>query len=437
MSKRKGRLKGVDIRPGSARQARQEAGLSLSAVAGTEVTRAAIHLVESGRSRPSMPTLDLIARRTGKPVSFFLAPRMATAGAFIDKLEEVELQILSGRPQRAIELGAELLTFPLSPWGTGRLRLFLGQAYSQLGRHDALDHLNAGRAVFLDIGERELASEAFLGIIEELDKSGAGSIRPLIEEALEEERQLPIRQPLVEASLRALQAKHGSQPLAEQAAIDLFEQALGEAERTIELEVAADRHERARERYQTMGDSDRGRAHLQQAVALRRLLRQERQIVRLESRLGEALLRREHYEKAEGRLSRALERAEKLGLTDQVTGLLLAMAEIELKRDDVRGAERSLARARALAADGDDEREMALAIMLTGRLLAKRNELEAATEHFERAIEAFERLASPSDLVRCHTIFASVLEEAGDTGGALAQAKLALAATRTVTRPAD
>src|SRR5712692_7634728 len=67
------RLKGVEIRPGAVREARHEAGLSLAGVAGEDLTRAAIHLIETGRARPSMPTLELISRRTGKPVSFFLA----------------------------------------------------------------------------------------------------------------------------------------------------------------------------------------------------------------------------------------------------------------------------------------------------------------------------------------------------------------------------
>src|SRR5439155_19787729 len=66
------RLKGVEIRDGSVREARLESGLSLAQVAGREISRAAIHLIETGRSRPSMPTLELIARRTGKPLSFFL-----------------------------------------------------------------------------------------------------------------------------------------------------------------------------------------------------------------------------------------------------------------------------------------------------------------------------------------------------------------------------
>ncbi|HSR24357.1 MAG TPA: helix-turn-helix transcriptional regulator, partial [Candidatus Eisenbacteria bacterium] len=65
--------KGIAIRPEAVRQARIEKGLSLAEVAGGEVTRATIHLVEAGKMRPSMRTLQLIAQRTGRPVSHFIA----------------------------------------------------------------------------------------------------------------------------------------------------------------------------------------------------------------------------------------------------------------------------------------------------------------------------------------------------------------------------
>jgi len=51
---------------------RLQAGLSLAQVAGGDVSRTFLFLVEQGRSRPSKPVLALIARRTGKPVDYFL-----------------------------------------------------------------------------------------------------------------------------------------------------------------------------------------------------------------------------------------------------------------------------------------------------------------------------------------------------------------------------
>lgn len=66
------RQPGVDIRAGSVREARARAGLSLAKVAGNELTSMAIHHLESGRRRPSLATLVLVATRTKQPLSFFL-----------------------------------------------------------------------------------------------------------------------------------------------------------------------------------------------------------------------------------------------------------------------------------------------------------------------------------------------------------------------------
>ena len=59
--------------PSRVRQARLAAGLSLAQVAGDDVSRTFIHLIEQGRSRPSKAVLALIARRIGKPLAYFTA----------------------------------------------------------------------------------------------------------------------------------------------------------------------------------------------------------------------------------------------------------------------------------------------------------------------------------------------------------------------------
>ena len=70
---RRRRLPGVNLKQGVVKQARLEAGLSLAQLGKGHVTAPAIYLIETGRTRPSLPTLEHIARRTGKPVEYFLA----------------------------------------------------------------------------------------------------------------------------------------------------------------------------------------------------------------------------------------------------------------------------------------------------------------------------------------------------------------------------
>ena len=53
-------------------RARQEAGLSQRQLCGEEITRNMLSQIEHGTARPSMATLQYLAARLGKPVSYFL-----------------------------------------------------------------------------------------------------------------------------------------------------------------------------------------------------------------------------------------------------------------------------------------------------------------------------------------------------------------------------
>src|ERR1700674_2678034 len=108
-SGRRGRRRGVEIKPGTVKQARSDAGLSLAQVAGTELSRTAIYFVETGKAKPSMETLKLIASRTGRPLDYFLVrpstmePRSSAGTADIERL------ITEGDPVGALAAGQAAL----------------------------------------------------------------------------------------------------------------------------------------------------------------------------------------------------------------------------------------------------------------------------------------------------------------------------------------
>jgi hypothetical protein len=84
------------VEPARVREARLAAGLSLAGLARDDVSRTFIHLVETGRARPSKAVLNLIAERTQKPVSFFLRParlRPTAGDALADELSRVAGQV--------------------------------------------------------------------------------------------------------------------------------------------------------------------------------------------------------------------------------------------------------------------------------------------------------------------------------------------------------
>src|SRR5215471_16678200 len=129
--KKQGRPKGIEVRPEAVRQARLEAGLSLAQVAEGEVTRAAIHLVETGRMRPSMRTLQLIARKTQQPISYFL-PEGEASEALRASRDELERLTIIEDFTGAAELGVRMLSQELPPGVDADVRFFLGSACVRL-----------------------------------------------------------------------------------------------------------------------------------------------------------------------------------------------------------------------------------------------------------------------------------------------------------------
>src|SRR5437879_9366969 len=125
---RRRRLPGVNLKQGVVKQARLEAGLSLAQLGKGHVTAPAIYLIETGRTRPSLPTLEHIARRTGKPVEFFLAEPVGAADDASARLIELEALVADGQNQEAIALGTSFLERGTTAFRLGRIRFFLAQA---------------------------------------------------------------------------------------------------------------------------------------------------------------------------------------------------------------------------------------------------------------------------------------------------------------------
>jgi len=426
VGKRRGRLKGVDVRAGSVRQARLEAGLSLAAVADGVVTRAAIHLIESGRSRPSQPTLELIARRTGRPVSFFLVPRRGGAGAFAESLYELELELLAGRPAAVVARAGELASSALSAWVRARLDLALGQAEVELGLSAAEGHLQDARDAFSGQGDAEMELRAEVALIGWLDARGDPRAVRMAEEALPRTRALNPPQPELEAELEGQLARSLVRAQEWARARDHYQGALG-GPPPLDLDQMAERHQESARWHGAQGDGERAEHHLRAALTLRRLKRYAMLRSEMEEGLGEVLVHLGEWSGAEEWLRHSARQAEAFGFGHRVAQILLALAEIEIERGDTGAAERALAEASGAAQGAPDSGRRA---MLQGRLHALRGEPGPARERFELALRQLRAEGDAEALVRCHTAYSALLEQWGDTAGALDHAKRALATAR-------
>src|SRR6059036_1817908 len=144
-SRRRGRRRGVEIRTGSVKQARLESGLSLGQVARNDISRTAIYFVETGKAKPSIETLRLIAERTNKPLDFFLGQPGA----------------VSVDPAAALEAADRLVAGTSDARVAAHARVHLSLAHIRLGHPvRARSHATAARAYFEHAKDVLMAAEA-------------------------------------------------------------------------------------------------------------------------------------------------------------------------------------------------------------------------------------------------------------------------------------
>src|SRR5207248_2396737 len=154
------RLPGVNLRPGTVKQARIDSGMSLAQLGKGHVTAPAIYLIETGRTRPSLPTLEHIARRTNRPLEFFLAEPAGAPDETQASLIELEALVADGRNQDAIALGMSLLDRGTSGFRLGRIRYLLAQAYLATAQPErAAPLLTDARAHFEAVNDGVMLAE--------------------------------------------------------------------------------------------------------------------------------------------------------------------------------------------------------------------------------------------------------------------------------------
>jgi len=91
------------------RQARQQRGMTLAQVGGTDLTRGFLSSVELGRSSISLKALALVADRLQLPVSYFLTGAEGEAHALPDLLlDDAEAALRSQQPAEALRLLTDL-----------------------------------------------------------------------------------------------------------------------------------------------------------------------------------------------------------------------------------------------------------------------------------------------------------------------------------------
>lgn len=408
------------VDPEAIRRARAEAGLSLAQVADGKVSRTAIHLIETGKTKPSLETLQLIAAKTGKPIAYFVAPADPGPAVRGRRISDLESALVHNDTLRVFELGAELLQGEVDEATEATVRYTMARARLRMGE---------GRAALTQL---ERASEIFnrqrdpWKSVECLDQTACAYFllddprsQPLAEEALRRCRELePIPSELESRILGNLAMMHAHARHWEQA-VYFYEECLKAGAAVRDLRHRALTYDGLSFAYQRLGNLGVGTAYAHKAIALYSLESDFAAIALAENNLGDVLMRSGHLDDAERHVRAGLKLCEDYGLQQRARSYgLLTLGEIHLiqQRADAHAILEEVIR----VAEAQDQRvPIACAHQLLGRLAATERNKDGAIHEFEIAIGLLDGLQMPERMRDCLVEYATYLESVGESASHL------------------
>jgi tetratricopeptide (TPR) repeat protein len=428
------RPRGVAVRPEAVRAARLEKGLSLADVAGGDVTRAAIHLVETGKMRPSMRTLELIARRTGRPVSYFLAGSGSEEQrAACDELSRL---VDSGEYREALSLGGRLLDDKVDAAIEADVRFGVGQALVRMmDAAAALEHLARARLLFERMGDRcmvahVLEQQAMAMFLVDDPRALSCAL-----EALERCERLDSPDPTLLASVLNLLGSIHLRGRDWHNAARFFEMGLAACEELVSLRLTARLHDGLTAAYQQLGDLGGALRSAERASALYAANADVTGLIRAENNLGYALLQQHELDAAAAHLRRALELCEKHDAHALARAYVLnSLGELHLARGEPDMARTYLLRSLGVTQSLGERATEATARHLLASACVQLDQEDAADEWFTSAIDLLGRLDLTERLRLCAAEYAELLYRRGRLDESISYWRLAAGSANRPTR---
>jgi tetratricopeptide (TPR) repeat protein len=412
-------------------------------MAGTELTRQAIFLVEAGKTRPSMRTLELIASRTGKSVQSFLlnnplpgGPRAADA-----RVGELQALCVQQRFDDAIALGLPMLEHTMAPRFEALVRHYVGQALVRSSRPDeGLEHLRRAQALLEKDPDPWLTVEcADWEACALYLKEDSGALM-VAENALTLCRTTEPRLPGTEARILEHIATIHVHNHTYDRAVAFYEEALQAAGSMRDLPRMGRTYHGLSIAYQERGELGRAIEYTYKALALYALEHDTALVARGENELGLLLMRQGQMERAGDAFRAALAHLEEAGSEVAKSHALLSLSELQLRVGKFNDGIQIAKEAIDLAKRRNESIAQASGYILLGRLYERKNQRQLADKEFGVALRLLKKEGRGDRLAETHASYAELLEARGDHKGASRHwkdaAKLALGTQPLNVRPA-
>ena len=428
-NRRRGRRRGVEIRPGSVKQARTESGLSLGQIARGDLSRTAIYFVETGKAKPSLETLRLIADRTNKPLEFFLGEDGVANTDPEAALAEIERLLAVGQPAEAAEAAERLIAATADPRVAAHARVHLALAQIRLGHHvRARTEAAAARAYFMQAKDVHMAAEA-MGY----EAAAAGNMldpaaRGVAEEALALCRSLTPVPRNLEARLLMIIGYAYTQSHEYANAISVLEESVAVGTAVQDLRQLSIVYLNLSVNYQELGQFAQAAKYSHRAIAIHETLHDKRALATAENNLGMLLYLQGDLAGAFRHVENALRLFDELEQDAGRAHVLMSMAELELARSNHVAAMDLALAAREVAERVGETLNVGEARAWAARVLEAQGDPEAADLEFEAGLKLLDEVGIPERRMRNRAVYADILEARGDLAGANRQLRLALAA---------
>ncbi|HCG00860.1 MAG TPA: hypothetical protein DEV93_10000 [Chloroflexi bacterium] len=402
------------------RRARLEAGLTLAQVAGEDISRQAIHLVEMGKSRPSMATLEIIAKRTGRPLSSFLLADKAVQAQLTDgRVIELQRLCLEQEFLQALEFGVETLKMPLPPRTEAHIQQYVGQALVKLSRPDeALPHLERAQLLLVDQSDPWLAVECADWEACALYLKEDSRAQKAAEHALRLCRATKPRLPGTEARILEHLATIHVHSHSYERAITYYEEALAAAGSVRDLSRMGRTYHGLGIAYQNLGDLQRASEYTNKALALYTLERDKALIARGENELGLLLMRQGEVRRAEDLFHSALAHLSEAGIERARSHVLLSLGELKLAGGSFDEVIALAAEAVELAMRLDETLALSAAHQLGGVAASRSGRASQADAEFDAALRVLTDSGFDERLAECHATYAEILDLRGNAEAA-------------------
>jgi transcriptional regulator with XRE-family HTH domain len=418
------------------REARIAAGLSQAQLGAPYFTRAHVSAIELGKIRPGMRSLEHMAKRLGRPASFFLE----------------DAEIGRAREERALEIAAVagLLTFAGAPEALRRaerlldagglsvrelctLRLHAGAALNLLHRgRDALKPLAIAQRLAGELRDEPLARAAdyHLAVATRIAGNPRGA-REMLEALLRRVEKPPSDQLL---RLRALITLGGcAQDLGEpQVAATYYQQAQEWSNEVGDVARISFIHQGLGNAYRGLGDHDAAAGHYHRALASAELGRDLVGMLIMRNALAVIAADAGRIEAAYEHASRAIEIARVSGPAAYLAQCYATRAEVALKADDHELA-RSSAEAAVRAVDetgAESDRAVAGATLVLAELDLRVGDAASGERRMREAAATYRALDARAELGDVLMRLSRVAKTRGDLAAAERYAAQAYAASR-------